>query len=75
MRPHYKLVNGKPTRVGMLLGKRVMLVPVVPDPALEQRCCGQCTFFAPCTSVTSDASRKALGASCTDAVNLVYKPA
>lgn len=75
MKPHYKLVDGKPTRVGMLLGKKVMLVPVAPDPTLSQRHCSQCVFFETCEAVSPGAGLKALGASCIDAVNLVYKPA
>lgn len=76
MKPHYKLVNGKPARVGLVQGRKVMLVPVRPNPELEQPHCSQCTFFEPCQTITPEASRRALdGASCTDAFNLVYKAA
>lgn len=72
MKSHYKLVNGRPERVGLIKGKKVMLVAVEPIKHVDGRYCPQCAF-RPYSCPSKLDSQDVLGADCTDASNLVYK--
>lgn len=73
MKPHYVLYKGRPERVGLLQGKKVILVKV--EPVMHEdgsQYCHQC-LFAASSCATLATSQEVLGADCTQSKDSVYK--
>lgn len=68
----YKLIEGKPIRIGFLGGKKVQLVRVEPNPddRNNPHCC-QCVFFKRC--IDFDLRDPKLPSTCLDVPKGVYK--
>lgn len=69
MKPHYKLIDGKPVRVGRLLGRVVQLVPESSD----DRGCSVCVFNPGGKCPLMRESIDALGSDCTRYPQSHYK--
>lgn len=48
MKPHYVIYQGRPERVGLVQGKKVVLVTVKPNNDPENPHCSQCALYRSC---------------------------